>query len=120
MRARCSRDKLVPRRSRRPATPRRSRSTDERIRQATPHPTREHRAMTSPGARWVVSELTAALGKWHDAHPAVHRMWALEHSGAIHVVITLEPTPDGDDAMPAWLDGDGTIVAEFSWRDGWN
>jgi hypothetical protein len=101
----------------------------------------------------MTSSLAAILAKWYDAHPAVRRLWALEHSGAIHVVITLEPTSDGDDAMPAWLahsrgwasdlrlltnrevqlrpinsaapedvlvSGDGTIVAEFSWRDAWS
>ena len=47
--------------------------------------------------------MTAALGKWYDAHAAVRRLWALEHFGAIHVVIVLEPTSDGDDALPAWL-----------------
>lgn len=51
----------------------------------------------------MTSSLAAALSKWYDAHPAVRRLWALEHSGAIHVVIALEPTSDGDDAMPAWL-----------------
>jgi hypothetical protein len=107
--------------------------------------TSDHRVMTS--------SLTVILGQWYDAHPAVRRLWALEHSGAIHVVITLEPTSDGDDAMPAWLAhsrrwasdlqslthrevqlrpiysaapedvpaaDDGTIVAEFSWRDAWS
>jgi hypothetical protein len=51
----------------------------------------------------MTASLTVVLGKWYDQHPAVRRLWALEHAGAIHVVITLEPTSDGDDAMPAWL-----------------
>jgi hypothetical protein len=45
----------------------------------------------------------AVLGKWYDQHPAIRRLWALEHGGEIHIVVTLEPTSDGDDAMPAWL-----------------
>ena len=59
--------------------------------------------MTASGARRVVTELTAALGKWYDAHAAVRRLWASEQSGAVRVVVALEPTSDGDDALPAWL-----------------
>ena len=47
--------------------------------------------------------VTAILGKWYASHSIVRRLWAIEASEAIRIVLTLEPTLDGDDTQPAWL-----------------
>jgi hypothetical protein len=46
---------------------------------------------------------TAALAEWYASHSTIRRLWALEEIEMIRVVVTLEPTPDGDDTQPAWL-----------------
>jgi hypothetical protein len=43
------------------------------------------------------------LAKWYAARPAVRRLWAINESRRIRVIVTLEPTQDGDDIYPAWL-----------------
>jgi hypothetical protein len=51
-------------------------------------------------------KLTAAfvvLAKWYAAHPAVRRLWAIKEAQRMRVIVTPEPTHDGDDIYPAWL-----------------
>lgn len=43
------------------------------------------------------------LAQWYAAHPAVRRLWAIQESQGIRVIVMLEPTHDGDDVYPAWL-----------------
>ena len=43
------------------------------------------------------------LAKWYAAHSAVRRLWAIRESQGMRVIVTLEPTHDGDDIYPAWL-----------------
>jgi hypothetical protein len=43
------------------------------------------------------------LTEWYASHPVVRRLWAIEAVDAIRIVVTLEPTVDGDDTQPAWL-----------------
>jgi hypothetical protein len=87
------------------------------------------------------------LAKWYAAHAAIRRLWAIREPQRIRVIVTLEPTGDGDDISPTWLangrewaqelqlglpapvqldviDGPflaeftaGFLLAEVSWRD---
>ena len=43
------------------------------------------------------------LTKWYAAHSAVRRLWAISEPQRMRVIVTLEPTHDGDDIYPAWL-----------------
>jgi hypothetical protein len=45
----------------------------------------------------------AVLAAWYASHPVVRRLWAIDGSEALRVVLTLEPTVDGDDTQPTWL-----------------
>ena len=87
---------------------------------------------------------TLQLGKWYAAQSLVRRLWAFWDSDRMRVIVTLEPTHDGDDVYPVWLARahkwtselqllidapvelevmdepagiDGVLVAELSWRD---
>ena len=54
----------------------------------------------------VPSHVTAqaeALAEWYDAHPTVRRLWAVKDAKSLSVILTLEPTMDGDDTYPAWF-----------------
>jgi hypothetical protein len=54
----------------------------------------------------VPSHVTAqaeALAEWYDAHPTVRRLWAVKDAQSLSVILTLEPTMDGDDTYPAWF-----------------
>jgi len=66
--------------------------------------------------RTQVSAAAAVLVKWYAAHSIVRRLWAIEGSGAIRVVVALEPTPDGDDTQPAWLANSWTWAQELRHR----
>lgn len=92
--------------------------------------------------------IPAALERWYADHSSIRRLWAVEDSSALLVYITLEPSSDGDDALPVWLANQhdwandlkhvthrdvqlkliasGTLdetyeatIAELSWRDFW-
>jgi hypothetical protein len=42
--------------------------------------------------------------KWYAANDAVRHLWAVQERGSvIAVYLTLEPTSDGDDALPVWF-----------------
>src|ERR671915_2236505 len=43
------------------------------------------------------------LARWYAANSAVRRLWAVSEAQRMRVVVTLEPTHDGDDIYPAWL-----------------
>jgi hypothetical protein len=43
------------------------------------------------------------LAKWYAAHSVIRRLWAISESQRMRVIVTLEPTRDGDDIYPAWL-----------------
>jgi hypothetical protein len=58
----------------------------------------------------------AALVKWYAAHSIVRRLWAIESGEAIRVVVTLEPTLDGDDTQPAWLANSWSWAQELRQR----
>ena len=56
------------------------------------------------------------LSKWYASHSIVRRLWAMESGEAIRVVVTLEPTLDGDDTQPAWLANSWTWAQELRLR----
>ena len=50
-----------------------------------------------------VTVLCTSLTKWYDAHASVRRLWAIEEGSVLTVYVSLEPSSDGDDALPVWL-----------------
>lgn len=46
---------------------------------------------------------SVVLTKWYATHSVVRRLWAIRDSQRMRVIVTLEPTHDGDDIYPAWL-----------------
>jgi hypothetical protein len=59
------------------------------------------------------SPASTALASWYASHAVVRRMWAIEESQRIRVIVTLEPTLDGDDTHPAWLAHGGAWANEL-------
>ena len=53
-------------------------------------------------SRNVTAE-SLALAKWYDANPAVQRLWGIRCAQTLRVVVSIAPTPDGDDVSPAWV-----------------
>lgn len=49
------------------------------------------------------AEIAAVLATWYADHPSIRRLWAIADSIGLKVVVALEPTFDGDDALPVWL-----------------
>jgi len=50
------------------------------------------------------SVVTDHLAQWYAANEPVRHLWAVqERSSLIAIFITLEPTSDGDDALPVWF-----------------
>jgi hypothetical protein len=52
--------------------------------------------------RHVTAE-SEALAAWYDAHPSIRRLWAIRGVQLLNVILTVEPTMDGDDTYPAWF-----------------
>lgn len=52
---------------------------------------------------WDIAAISDCLAKWYDAHASVRRLWAVEEGSLLAVYLSLEPTFDGDDALPVWL-----------------
>jgi hypothetical protein len=57
----------------------------------------------SPNGDRAVNAAFAVLEEWYAAHSAVRRLWAISESEGVRVIVSLEPTRDGDDIYPAWL-----------------
>jgi hypothetical protein len=53
------------------------------------------------------------LAHWYASHSTVRRLWAVEESMGMQVLITLEPTHDGDDTEIAWLANSGAWAREL-------
>lgn len=48
--------------------------------------------------------LPSLLARWYTTQSSIRRLWAFdERDAGISVFVTLEPTFDGDDALPIWL-----------------
>jgi hypothetical protein len=58
-----------------------------------------------------MSAESTALAAWYAAHPSVRRLWAIRDALGLRVLVTLEPTLDGDDTHPAW------IANRHAWAD---
>lgn len=56
-----------------------------------------------------ITAMSVALAAWYDAHPSIRRLWAVKDAYSLSVIVTLEPTMDGNDTYPAW----------FACRHGW-
>ena len=98
----------------------------------------------------AIANLPDRLTQWYAANDSIRHLWAVEERDSLIVVfITLEPTSDGDDALPVWFarghdwaselsdlarrevhlrllsSSDferppvNTTIAELSWRDPW-
>jgi hypothetical protein len=50
-----------------------------------------------------VSAVLVVLSEWYAARSAVRRLWAISEPQRMRVIVTLEPTHDGNDIYPAWL-----------------
>lgn len=48
-------------------------------------------------------DVASALARWYADTAAIRRLWAIEDAAALVVLITLEPTSDGDDSLPVWF-----------------
>jgi hypothetical protein len=64
----------------------------------------------------AVTEIAAALTRWYADHSAIRRVWAIEDSVALKVLIALEPTSDGDDVLPVWLANSGLWRSDLRLR----
>ena len=62
------------------------------------------------------SATAAMLAEWYASHSTIRRLWAIEEKEVIRVVVTLEPTPDGDDTQPAWLANSWTWAQDLRLR----
>jgi hypothetical protein len=54
-------------------------------------------------AKPEVAQIATALARWYADHSPIRRLWAVEDSVALKVLVALEPTSDGDDTLPVWL-----------------
>lgn len=50
-----------------------------------------------------MSNVSTALARWYADHSSIRRLWAVDDAEAIVVFVALEPSSDGDDALPVWL-----------------
>ena len=64
----------------------------------------------------AVPPAAAELVTWYASHSIVRHLWAIEATEAIRIVVTLEPTLDGDDTQPAWLANSWTWAQELRLR----
>jgi hypothetical protein len=60
-----------------------------------------------------IGRTAVVLRNWYASHPVVRRLWAIEAETMLRIVVTLEPTPDGDDTLPAWLANSRTWAREL-------
>jgi len=60
-------------------------------------------AITTRGARTRPTDVTAALSRWYAENSSIRRLLAIDDASAITIFVALEPSPDGDDALPLWL-----------------
>ena len=51
----------------------------------------------------AAAELSDTLSRWYAAHAAIRHLWALDGPDQLTVLVTLQPTADGDDTLPLWL-----------------
>ena len=66
------------------------------------------------------SAAVEVLAKWYAAHSAVRRLWAINESQRLRVIVMLEPTRDGDDIYPVWLAKSEEWARELQLRMDWS
>ena len=64
----------------------------------------------------AITAAAAVLAEWYASHSVVRRLWAIEADEALRVVLTLEPTADGDDTQPTWLANSWSWAQELRLR----
>lgn len=64
----------------------------------------------------AITEAAAVLAEWYASHSVVRRLWAIEADEALRVILTLEPTADGDDTQPTWLANSWSWTRELRLR----
>lgn len=64
----------------------------------------------------ATNEAAAVLTEWYASHSVVRRLWAIEADEALRVILTLEPTADGDDTQPTWLANSWNWTRELRFR----
>lgn len=65
-----------------------------------------HRADPARHCRPIMestSHLSSTLARWYAEQPSVRHLRAFEHSQQLRVLLMLEPSSDGDDALPLWF-----------------
>lgn len=50
-----------------------------------------------------MTHISNALARWYADHSSIRRLWAVDDADALVVFVALEPSSDGDDALPVWL-----------------
>jgi hypothetical protein len=50
-----------------------------------------------------MTNVSTALARWYADHSSIRRLWAVDDADALVVFVALEPSSDGDDALPVWL-----------------
>lgn len=57
----------------------------------------------SDDAESALANIPQILARWYATNPSVRRLWAIQDTESITVVLSLEPTSDGDDTLPIWF-----------------
>ncbi|MBB6093986.1 hypothetical protein HNQ60_002867 [Povalibacter uvarum] len=60
------------------------------------------------------ADLPSVLASWYAEQSSVRRLRATEESSSIVVHISLEPTSDGDDALPVWFANNGRWASDLT------
>lgn len=77
--------------------------------QSTHALTRHHRPIMNaaidraPSSEQELAQLSLTLAKWYAARSSIRRLWAIDESATLLVLVSLEPTSDGDDPLPVWF-----------------
>lgn len=50
-----------------------------------------------------MTDVSTTLARWYADHSSIRRLWAVDEPEALVVFVALEPSSDGDDALPVWL-----------------
>jgi len=59
------------------------------------------------------TDIASALARWYAAQASIRRLWAIDDPVALIVLVTLEPTSDGDDPFPVWLAKNGDWTSDL-------
>lgn len=71
-------------------------------------------ANPTPTADCAHARIATALDQWYAQHSSIRRLTVFEGAIAMDVLLSLEPTSDGDDALPVWLANSDLWASELS------